>query len=184
MADIIQTPIYGFQNRTVANNNTGGIGTRIKPNQPYILDLVTLERLFFQNIPTDLKYSPESNWVAVAMPGRNNAVYQFTGGEDILAFTLSWYSDETGKTDVIRKVKWLESLTRNDGYDNKPHPVQCIWGNLFRDAKWVLTSAGPINFSNFDREVGMWPKLATQEIILKRITDQNRSRDQILNIYG
>jgi hypothetical protein len=184
MADPIQSPVYGFSNRQVATDNTGGTGTQVKENQPYIVDLITLERLYFQNIPNTIKYSPESNWMAVASSGRNNPIYHYTGSEDILAFTLSWYSDELSKQDVIKKIKWLESLSKNDGYDNKPHPVQCVWGSMFRDAKWIVSSAGPVEMGLFDRTSGMFPKIATQELILKRITDTNRTREQILSIYG
>lgn len=181
MANQVDSPTYGFTNKTVANNVTG-VPSIQKTNQPYILDLITRERLFFQNIPTDLKYNPESNWGPVASPGRNNPLYQYTGGEDTLTFTLSWYADVATKDDVIKSIKWLEALGKNNGYDEKPHPLQCVWGMLYRDAKWIMHSAGPINLSLFDRAVGMLPKMASQEIILKRITTINRTRTDILSI--
>lgn len=182
MPDIIQTPTYGFKNKTISPGVSGGINTTTKPNQPYLLDLVTLERLFFQNIPTVLKYTPESQFVAIPSAGRNNPLYHYVGSEDSLAFTITWYAEESAKDDVLRKAKWLESLSKNDGYDKKPHLVQLIFGNVFKDAKWLVTSAGPIDFSLFDRTAGMLPKLATQEITLKRTTETNRSRVEILSI--
>lgn len=182
MADLIQTPQFGFNNRKVANNVAGPNNAQ-KPNQPYILDLVTLERLYFQNIPNDHKYNPDASWAVIASPGRNTPIYLYDGSEDVLSFTLSWYCEESDRQDVLTKVKWLESLTKNDGYDNKPHPVQCVWGQMYRDAKWIVFSAGPINWGLHDRQFGMLPKLATQELVLKRIAEVNRTRADVLNIY-
>lgn len=149
-----------------------------KKNQPCIIDLVTLDKLYFQTIPLELAYNPESNFVVVAPPGRNNPLYQYTGGEDTLNFSLSWYSDNENNQDVLMKCKWLESLGKNDGYDNKPHPVQLIFGDLFRGAKWILTVQ--TKWTLFNRDVGMMPRLATTEITLRRITETNRKRSQIL----
>ncbi|HEU4607086.1 MAG TPA: hypothetical protein VFS31_03185, partial [Chitinophagaceae bacterium] len=43
-----------------------------RPSQPFILDLVTLEKLFFQSIPSSINIEPDSSFVAVESPGRNN----------------------------------------------------------------------------------------------------------------
>lgn len=174
---------YGYQGKGVSQNPAGTVNQTIKPNQPYILDLVTRERLIFQNVPTELTYDPDSRWLAVASPGRNNPIYHYLGSEDTLSFTLSWYSDDTNKQDVLTKIKWLESLGKNNGYDEKPHLLQCVWGDMFRDAKWIMFKSGPARMSLFDRTAGMMPKLATQDITLKRVVELNRSRTNILDIY-
>lgn len=174
---------YGYQGKTVAQNPSGTTNQTIKTNQPYILDLVTRERLVFQNVPLELSYDPDSRWLAVASPGRNNPIYHYLGSEDTLSFTLSWYSDDSTKQDVITKIKWLESLSKNNGYTEKPHMLQCVWGDLFRDAKWIMFKAGPARLSLFDRTAGMMPKLASQDIVLKRVVEQNRTRTNILDIY-
>lgn len=176
-------PSYGlFTNKVVSTSVING-GASKKPGQPYILDLVTLEVLYFQNIPKDLKYHPEASWLVVASASRNNPNFQYLGGDDNLSFTLSWYSDDKSSQDVIKAMKWIEALSRNDGYNSKPHPIQCVWGNMYRDAKWIVHSAGPSNMSMFDRTNGMFPRLATQEIVLKRVVETNRSLSDIRSIY-
>lgn len=150
-----------------------------KANQPYILDLTTGQRLFFQTIPLDITVNPEASWVVIAPPGMNNAFYQYTGGEDSLEFTITWYADDESRQDVIRKCKWLESLTRNDGYDNPPHVVQFIFGDLFKNSKWIVFGAA-YKLSNFNREVGMLPQMASQQLVLKRVSQINRTRNEIL----
>lgn len=175
-------PIYGFGDRSPKQQDFSP-GDNGKPNQPYFLDLVTLERLFLQTIPKEIDYVPEATWVAIASAGRNSALYHYTGGEDKVEFEISWYGNQKDRKDVIAKIKWLESLSKNDGYDNKPHPCQFIFGDLFRDAKWQVVSAG-YKMSAFNRQFGMFPQLAFQNIILKRISETNRTRADILSIYS
>lgn len=159
-------------------DDPGGIQ---KPNQPFLVDLVTLEKLFFMGLPNELEMSPDANWVAVAPPGRNLALYQYVGGEDTLILNLSFFGLDISRQDVLRKCKWLHSLTRNDGYDRKPHPVSLYFGDLFRSSKWIVFSA-PYKLALFNREFGMLPQLATVELTLKRISEQNMSRNSILKI--
>lgn len=150
-------------------------------NQPYILDMETCEKLVFQVVPLSLEYEAESTWNVVAAPGRNNPLYQYTGAEDTLNFKLTWYADESTRQDVLTKVKWLESLTKNDGYDNKPHRIKFIMGTLYNDASWIISSA-KYTLSLFQRGYGMMPTLATQDMVLKRVSQTNRSNADIKKI--
>jgi len=150
-----------------------------KKNQPFIMDMVTLEKLFLQTIPSELDYNPESGWAVVASPGRNNPLYQYTGSEDTLTFSVTWYSDVENREDVMKKIKWLEALGKNNGYEEKPHQVAFVFGQLFKGTRWILFSAPP-KMSLFNRELGMLPQLAMTEITLKRVTDVNRLRNDIL----
>lgn len=152
-----------------------------KPNQPYLLDLTTLERVYFQTIPGDILVDSDTNWEAIIAPGRNNARYHYTGGEELIYFTISWYADHPSYQDVILKCKWIEALTKNDGYDNPPPTVQFVFGVLFRDSQWVVKRA-PYRLSNFDREQGMLPKVATQDLVLARTSTLNRPRKHIKQI--
>lgn len=152
-----------------------------KPSQPYIVDLVTLEKLFLQTIPLELDINPDANWIAIASPGRNNPQYQYVGSEDTISFDISWYANDVGREDVLHKCKWLESLTKNDGYDNKPHHIKFIFGRLFRSSKFIVASAS-YKLSLFNRDFDMLPGLAIQSVTLKRISDQNITRNDILKI--
>jgi len=146
-----------------------------KPNQPYILDLVTLERLWFQTIPYEIDNNAESVFVTLASPGRNVPFYNFSGSEKTLHFTITWYANHISYLDVISKCKWLESLSMGDAFDSEPHQIQFVFGELYKDAKWLMKSC-PFKLSNFDREQRMLPKLATQEITLIKVSTKNPSR--------
>lgn len=150
-------------------------------NQPYILDMVTGTKLKLQVVPLDLEYEPETTWNVVASPGRNNPLYQYTGGEDTLTFSLTWYAQEKTREDVLTQVKWLESLSKNDGYDNKPHRIQFVMGTLYSNASFIVFSA-KYKLSLFQRPYNMMPTLATQELILKRVTQFNRGSSDIQRI--
>lgn len=153
----------------------------MKPHQPVIIDLITLERLYLQGLPHQISVEPDSQWVALETVGRNNPFYHFTGSEDIIKFDLSWYSNIASRDDVIKKVKWLESLTKNDGYDGAPHPVKLVFGDLFKASTFIVYRA-PYQLGNFNREYRMLPAIAYQQIELRRITEVNLKRDKILNI--
>lgn len=149
--------------------------------QPYFLDMDTCETLILQSIPLEINYDPGQNWSTIPAPGRNNPLYQYCGAEDTMSFTISWYGNEESRQDVIRKTKWLEAISKNDGYDKKPHRLQFRMGNLFRDTIWILV-ASPVKWSLFNRVAGMLPCLAIQEITLKRVMTENRSTLQIKKI--
>lgn len=150
-------------------------------NQPYFLDMETGEKLLLQVVPIQLGYEMGQIWATIVSPGRNNPLYQYMGAEDTLNFTISWYADEDSREDVLRKTKWLESVSKNDGYDKKPHLLKFQMGELFSEALWVLISC-PVNWSLFNRQIGMLPCLATQEITLKRVMTTNRTSLQIRNL--
>lgn len=152
-----------------------------KLHQPFLLDLVTLEKIFFQNIPGEIDYDPQSNWNVVASPGRNTPLYQYTGAEDTISMTLSWYSDVESRQDVLKKCKMMEALSKNNGYDEKPHLVALMFGDLFRGARFIVEKA-PYKLSMFSRPHGMLPQLATTELTLKRVNENNRSRADILKL--
>lgn len=157
----------------------GDLSPNQREYQPFILDLVTREKLFFQTIPREIIQKGESNFVAIATAGRNNPSYHYTGSEDSLDFVLTFYSNHYSRVDVVKKCKWLEALTKNDGYDNKPHEVVLAMGNLYKNSRWIVTQANPA-YSLFNRQYAMLPGQATVEMTLKRITESNRLRSEIL----
>lgn len=158
----------------------------------FILDLITNEKLELQFIPHELDYDPDSKFEPIASMGRNNPLYHYTGSEDTLTFEIDWHSnsDPTSRTDVITKCKWIEALTKNDGFNGPPHPIKLIWGGgqvgldptlLFRDANWLITKA-PYKLKNFHRKYSMLPVQAIQSLTLKKITETNLTRANIMSI--
>jgi len=66
--------------------------------------------------------------VGIASFGSNNPIYQYTGSEDTLSFVIDWFSSENHREDVIFNCRWIEALTKSDGYNEPPHRVKIIWG--------------------------------------------------------
>lgn len=152
-------------------------------------------KLQLQFIPREVQFTMENRLIAIASPGRNTPFYHYTGSEDTLEFTIDWVSEDENnlKEDVISKCRWLESMSKNDGYLNKPAYVKIQWGKdgkLFRDTVWVIKKA-PYKLQNFNkgfkdpttqRFVGtsLLPIQAYQEITLKRVDSVNTLRKDIL----
>lgn len=131
-----------------------------------------LEKLQIQTVPNELNINPEANWSVIPSLGRNNPFYHYTGGEDILEFELDWYSVNELKDDVIRKCRWVESLSRADAYRQEPSRVVLIFGELFRYTTWIVKAA-PYTLSRFNKEKGMLPTQAYQQLTLAKVTRDN-----------
>jgi hypothetical protein len=152
-------------------------------NQPYFLDMENGEKLLFQTIPLELSYNPSESagWTAIASSGRNNPLYHYTGSEDSLNFTISWYANEESREDVLRNCKWLEALSKNDGYLKKPHRIKLMFGKVFNNTTWIVEKA-QYKMSMFQRDKGMLPALAIQEVTLKRLANTNLTTTEIRKI--
>lgn len=144
-------------------------------------------------VPRDLSYEPTSKFVGIATMGRNNPHYHFTGSEDTLQFDIDWFSNQDDRKDVINNCRWIEALTKGDGYEEPPHRVKLVWSVsdlLFADTQWLVVAA-PYTLSDFVKayrdpkskeivKVGMLPQQAYQKITLKRVTSNNRRSVDIL----
>lgn len=142
-------------------------------------------------VPRELSYQPTSKFVGIATMGRNNPHYHFTGSEDSLQFDIDWFSNQDDRKDVINSCRWIEALTKADGYKSPPHRVRLRWGNsdlLFADSVWLVTEA-PYTLSDFVKsyrnkdgnivKVGMLPQQAYQKVTLKRVTNDNLRTSEI-----
>jgi hypothetical protein len=172
-----------------------------------IVDLSTMSRIYLQFVPDELEYEPQSNIEAIASFGRNLPNYHFSGGEDTLKFEIRWVAqassknpnqkfetlddlefhlsepDENLQRDVITRCKWLESLTKPNGYQGKLPEVAFLFGDMFVNAKWIVAAA-PYKMSMFDGAQGLFPRIATQSITLKRVQDTNQTTQNILDIHS
>lgn len=145
----------------------------------YIIDTVSGKSVKLPFVPKELRYNPESNFKAIASMGRNNPFYHFTGAEDSLEFEIDWFAQEEHRADVILNCKWVESLSKNDAYDNPPPPVILHWNiDMFKDSVWLITSA-QYRLLDFQAHRNMFAQQAYQQVTLKRITTTNLKRSDI-----
>lgn len=144
-----------------------------KQNQPYILDLIDLKRVYLQGLPLEIQVSEETTFATINTHGRNTPFYQPSHGEDTIRFNISWFADIEEQSDVLAKCKWISSLSKIDGYNKSGlHPIALSFGKLFKGSKWIVKSA-TYSLRLYNRELGMMPRLATQELVLARISDTN-----------
>lgn len=144
-------------------------------------------------IPRELDYSPETKFHAQMSFGRNTPFYQYTGAEDVLRFTIDWFSERSDRKDVIFHCRWVEALSKGNGNEETPHRLKLIWGKenlLWDDALWIVESA-KYKLSNFnngyrDKDTGKFisthllPQQAHQTVILKRVSNHNRTTKDIM----
>lgn len=142
------------------------------------LDSNPIERLKIQTIPDSLNVDPIANWNAIPSVGRNNPFYHYTGGEDEVRFTLDWYSETEDRMDVIEACRWVESLARNDSYLKRTPRVHLTWGNLYKYSEWIVFKA-PYELKFFEPGNGLLPIQAYQRLVLRKVADENTTRDTI-----
>ena len=151
----------------------------------FVVDTVNYERLEIQWVPKELDYNPESDFVAISSPGRNNSFFHFGGSDDTLTLELDWSATEENRQDVIRKCRWLESKSKNTDSEEGVHPVILHFGdanklfsNRDNQSTWLVVSA-KYTLTQFSRPHAMMPTQAIQQLVLKRITENQRTHDEI-----
>lgn len=152
------------------------------------------DRIVLPFVPRELSYEPSSKFVGIATMGRNTPFYQFTGSEDTLKFEIDWYALEEKDQDrknVINSCRWVEALSKSNGYKDLPHRVKLLWGQddlLWQDDIWIVVDA-PYTLSEFKNgytkddlytSIGKMPQQATQSITLKRVMGSNRNTREII----
>lgn len=130
------------------------------------------ERLFLQFVPKKLEPSRSADYASVLPIGRNNPLLHYTGGDNSLPLTVDFYSDDERREDVIQKVKWLESLAMNDGYESPAPKVKLIMGDVFQYEVWRVSSCKS-TMEAFDQENNWLPMRASVKLQLKLDPDNN-----------
>ena len=131
------------------------------------------QRVAFQFMPEDLSWNRAAKIQSIAVVGRNNDLYQYTGGTDTMKFTVDFFSDTKSRRDVIAKVDFIKSLAMSDGGFGPARNVKLIMGQLTRKEVWIVSSVD-VKMSNFDITHNYLPIRAT--VSIKLILDPNKNR--------
>lgn len=167
------------------------------PNNIILYNLTSkpYEYIVIQNRPNSIEYKGETTWATIKSMGRNTPMYHYTGAEDTVQFNISWFcNDKNNPDEVVNKCRFLEAWTKSDGYRAAPPIINIQWGNsgIFDNQKFILISA-TYTLSNFNdrvknREIReatdgkLLPSTATQELIFKRVSENNITYNDILPI--
>jgi hypothetical protein len=122
--------------------------------------------------PREIQYRAESQFVALTSIGRNNPHYNYVGAEDSLEFNIDWYTTDNNRAQVIENCRYLESLSKANGYENRPPLLKIQWGEddiLFKHHKWILVSA-PYTMREF---YGKYQTNKTQGADIQTLTGSN-----------
>jgi hypothetical protein len=185
-------------------------GKEIKSNRVKELSRITIVNLESQKFlgdkalktieiptwPREVLYRAESQFVALTSIGRNNPHYNYVGAEDTLEFNIDWYTTDNNRKQVIENCRYLESLSKANGYQNRPPLLKIQWGEddiLFKHHTWILVSA-PYTMREFygkyqtnkegNKEIqtltgSNLPHQALQTVTFKRVTTRNLTTSEI-----
>jgi len=128
------------------------------------------ERLEFQFVPGEVGWNRTATDASYQVANRNNDQPQISGGNDIMNFTLSFYSDDNDVDDMKTKVVWLQSLSYAPA-----RLVKVLWGGfLGGDERWLVTSVNA-KYSKFMESNEMRPQQAVVDIVFKLAPERNRT---------
>lgn len=145
-------------------------------------------------IPTTLTYTPSSTMTPIKVLGVNNPTFHFGGSNDVLEFKIDWYGYR--QAPVLAKCRFIESLTKADGWASGPPSISIDWGGgpMFDYHRFVVTKAAyilktftpnkwvevPGNGSAGTYEShNLLPVHASQTVVMNRITTSQLTHKEI-----
>lgn len=155
-------------------NNTRGRCYIVILRPPY-------EKLEFQFVPAEVKLNSKANNAKIEVVGRNNPRHHYTGGDDSFSLKLEFYSDVEERDDVIKKVRWLQSLRYNDGYAGPKRNIKVVMGDMFQREIWIVDSVN-IDMTNFDSQKGFRPRQASVDLNMSLDPRSNLTINDIRNL--
>ena len=138
------------------------------------------ERVAFQFMPEKMQWKRNAKLQNIAIVGRNNDLYQYTGGGDSLSFSIDFFSDQQDRQDVQSKCNFLKSLAMKDGGYGPARNVKIVMGSFLRTEVWLVKSVD-VSYSNHDAQFNYLPIRATAKISL--ILDPKKNR-RISDVRG
>lgn len=141
----------------------------------YLTALKSLERLEIQFVPTGMIESRRANYGDIEVVGRNNPIPHYTGGSDTLEFELDFVAEDDNREDVVRKCRWLKSMSMNDGFGEPPEKIRLTWGRMFQDEIWVIRAV-QVTYGTFNVEEGFLPVQAYVRLSLQLAPKENLTR--------
>lgn len=171
----------------------------IPKNKVVIMNVSTQNPIgiVLQGLPQEIDLKSPTTWTTVRSMGRNNPFMFYTGGEDVLSFDISWYTNDINNPyEVVEKCKLLQSWVKADGYNAAPPILMIHWGksDIFINDLWVLTNAD-YKLSNFQNarakrqktdewgnpleerfkpeDLRLLPACAQQKLIFKKVIGAN-----------
>lgn len=146
----------------------------------FIVELTSpFERLEIQYVPSEFSQPREADLSAIDVVGRNNPTKQWTGGNTSLSLQLDFYATDEAREEVMRKVRWLQSLTYKSR-DGIVPVVKLVFGSTFRDEEWNVKSVNP-KFSNFHPAYNWLPCQAYVDIQFSLANTEDFNLETIRN---
>lgn len=110
-------------------------------NMCWIVELSPpFERMQIQFVPRQIQNSRTADLAPVKIVGRNHPRYHFVGGQEVLRLEMDFLSQDEARIEGMAKVRWLKSLTFNEGNTSPVPRVKVVMGRLYRGLEFVVSS--------------------------------------------
>lgn len=155
-------------NDTIATNNFKNSTT---DGQLYfvVINDIGYYNIEIQYVPQELSYKRKANYNNLDVIMRNIPKPHYTGGDTTMSLQLDFNANNNDRTDLINRIRKIESLAYADGFRAAPPIVKLVWGKLFRKEHWIVTSVN-YKLHNFKQNNNFLPQHATVDIDLQLIS--------------
>lgn len=154
-------------------SKTDAIRTKTTAGRLWIVPEIELDKkIEIQFVPSEIAITRSASIQTIGIVGRNNPLYQYTGGETSMPLSLDFYAQDEDRKDVLRTIRFLESLAVNNGYRNPPQRIHLVFGDIFKHEMWTIKSV-KYRLGNFDKQYGFLPKQGYVDLELVLDTRKN-----------
>ena len=93
-----------------------------------------------QFVPRLIQNDRRADLPQVKIVGRNHPRYHYVGGQEVLRLEMDFLSSDQARIEAMAKVRWLESLTYNEGNISPVPRVKVVLGRLYRGLEYVVSN--------------------------------------------
>jgi len=142
--------------------------------------------IYIQNIDSkdlndkiEVQFVPVTKWNRTAkidatqVVGKNLPQFQFVGGETTMSMKMDFLATENDRRDALRKVRWLEALTFNEGLKRNPDRVIIVFGDWLKGKVWHIKSV-VYDPSMFNPNFGLFPTQIMADVVFGLEEDLNK----------
>jgi hypothetical protein len=139
------------------------------------------ERIHLQFAPQELASSRDAEVATINIIGRNLPIYHFIQGSRTLSLKLDFYTENGNGSDVLEKIRLIESWTFIEQFTKKAPTLFIRLGSNFTDSRWFIMPPIDVKRYDLDENNNLAPRRASVEFKLCQVSEKNLKQSEFRN---
>lgn len=139
------------------------------------------EKVHLQFAPQELASSRDAEVATINVIGRNLPIYHFINGSRSLSMKLDIYTETGDCSDVLEKIRLIESWTFLESFTQKAPTLFLRLGANFTDSRWCIMPPIDVKRYDLDANYNLAPRRAVIEFKLCQVSTSNLKRSEYIN---